>query len=291
MLAVSARAMIENVTAEASEAHCARAFESLCSAHRTKTNVPRVTLVSAHPDDEVIGAGGRLPHLRDVAVVHVTDGAPRDMTDARRYGFATRESYARARATERERALALARVPREHIHDIGLIDQEASLALTELTYHLADLFDRARPDVVLTHAYEGGHPDHDATAFAVHQAVRRLLLREGVAPVIVEFTGYYWRDGAMRTGEFVPHGGTVARTLSLGADEGRRKQAMFACYATQQQVLASFGTNVEHFRIAPTYDFTAPPHPGRLFYEWFDWRVNGEAWRQLARRALHALET
>ena len=29
--------------------------------------------------------------------------------------------------------------------------------------------------VVVTHAYEGGHPDHDAVAFAVHAAVAEVL--------------------------------------------------------------------------------------------------------------------
>jgi N-acetylglucosamine malate deacetylase 2 len=278
--------MIENATVDSSDPSSAGVLDSLCSACDGNHFVPRVTVVCAHPDDEVIGAGGRMPYLCDVSVVHVTDGAPRNMTDALAHGFASREAYARARAAERERALTLARVPRDRIVDLGIVDQEASFTLCELTKRLVAILARERPDVVLTHAYEGGHPDHDATAFGVHQAVEHIRAREGLSPMIVELTGYHWRDGAMRTSCFLPHPERDVRVVPLGTDEQRRKTEMFACYATQRQVLASFPADVECFRVAPAYDFTAPPHEGRLFYEWFDWGIDGAAWRRLAMGAL-----
>jgi LmbE family N-acetylglucosaminyl deacetylase len=243
-------------------------------------------MVCAHPDDEVIGAGARLPHLSEVRIVHVTDGAPRDMTDAIANGFTSREAYARARDDERERALALAHIPREHIHDLGVVDQEASLALGELASVLAKLFEEDRPDLVLTHAYEGGHPDHDATAFAVHAAAELLREAGAVTPIVVEFAGYHWQGDAMRTGSFLPCHGATTRAVPLDHDERTLKRAMFACYETQRRVLASFPTDIECFRLAPRYDFTAPPHDGRLFYEWFHWGMTGAEWRRLARQAL-----
>ena len=47
-----------------------------------------VVIVVAHPDDEVIGAGALLGHLRGVTILHVTDGSPRDPADALRAGLA-----------------------------------------------------------------------------------------------------------------------------------------------------------------------------------------------------------
>jgi LmbE family N-acetylglucosaminyl deacetylase len=43
--------------------------------------------ITAHPDDEVIGAGGQFATLAAPLFVQVTDGAPRDMLDAIRSGF------------------------------------------------------------------------------------------------------------------------------------------------------------------------------------------------------------
>jgi hypothetical protein len=46
---------------------------------------------------------------------------------------------------------------------------------------------------------------------------------------------------------------------------------------------------VERFRPAPAYDFTAPPHEGKLFYECFDWGMNGARFRELAAGAMEEL--
>ncbi len=66
----------------------------------------RLMIVVAHPDDETIGIGGQLRRLRDVSLLHVTDGAPRDGEDAGRHGFAALADYAAARRQELAEALA-----------------------------------------------------------------------------------------------------------------------------------------------------------------------------------------
>lgn len=165
-------------------------LDALCSRDRTQCEL-KVTIVCAHPDDETLGAAGRLPHLRHVEIVHVTDGAPRDMVDAIANGFTSREAYARARAAERDQALAVAAVSPSRIHDLGRIDQDASFGLVALTQDLVTLFELGHPDIVLTHAYEGGHPGHDAVAFAVHGATELVGARTNAAPLIAELTGYH----------------------------------------------------------------------------------------------------
>lgn len=246
-----------------------------------------VAIVVAHPDDETVGAGGCLPLLPAPVFIHVTDGAPRDMRDASANGFATREDYAEARRLEFLDALRAGGVEPAYVACLGIVDQEAALNLVDLTRELARLLRRLNVDLVLVHPYEGGHPDHDATAFAVHAACRSFSPSH--RPQIVEFTSYHTRGGEMETGVFLPNSGPPGIAVKLNSDARLRKQHMFECYRTQQPVLRQFKTAEERFRPAPVYDFAAPPHDGQLFYEQFSWGMTADRWSALARTAEDAL--
>jgi LmbE family N-acetylglucosaminyl deacetylase len=252
-------------------------------------DAPRTLIIVAHPDDEVIGAGARLPLIRDVTIVHVTDGAPRDMRDATAHGFATREAYAAARRDELRAAVALAGITADRLELLNVVDQEASLALALLAQRIASMLRELRPALILTHPYEGGHPDHDATAFAVH-AARCLLARESVdPPPVVEMAFYHACASGMAVGEFLPVAAHPVATMLLSPTERELKYRMRDCFVTQRRILEPFPMDHERFRRAPRYRFTAAPHRGMLLYERFDWGMTGERWRALAREALDAL--
>jgi N-acetylglucosamine malate deacetylase 2 len=249
----------------------------------------RATLiVAAHPDDETVGAGSLLPRLHRPIIVTVTDGAPRSPDDAERAGCATREEYAGLRRRELCAALEIAGIGEDQLRGAGIVDQEASLEMAYLTLKLVDLLRELRPSFLLTHPYEGGHPDHDATAFAVHAACARVP----APPTVFEFTSYHAAephrddDASMETGRFL---GDAGETVTLSEEARDRKARMIDCYSSQLHMLRNFPLDTERYREAPAYDFTQAPHPGKLLYETFGWDVSGERWRLLAEEALRTL--
>lgn len=249
--------------------------------HNLARRIPtdcRIALVVAHPDDEILAAGASLHLMTNLLLVHVTDGAPRGLDDAARAGFDSPEAYAAARQAELSRALLLARCNAART-GLGIPDQDASKAIPAIARSLAQLFAQHGTQVVITHAYEGGHPDHDATALAVHAA----------APGgVIEFPGYHaGLDGSFVAGKFLP--GPPATDILLDDEERALKRALFDCFPTQARILAEFGTTAERFRPARP-DFSEPPHPGTLNYEHWGWGMTGERWRALATAALAELE-
>jgi LmbE family N-acetylglucosaminyl deacetylase len=246
-------------------------------------------IVVAHPDDESIGAG--LNKLGNAWIVEITDGAPNDLDCARRHGFATREEYADARRRELEHAMSIAGFPMERLLSLGYTDGEVTLRLAEVCLRITELIDSLRPDVVLTHPYEGGHTDHDATAFAVHLACGALR-REGVIPpAILELALYHAQNGKKVVQQFLPHerADRDQRVVRLSAAERDTKRRIFGAFRTQKPVLDHFSIEFERFHPAPRYIFTAPPHEGQLNYERYGDPDRGRSWREHAERVLRGL--
>jgi len=134
---------------------------------------------------------------------------------------------------------------------------------------------------VLAQQYEGGHPDHDACAFALHHAAKC---------EIWEFCAYHRNPGhdAIETGCFLGSPEIPVECVALDGAARERKARMIACFATQAQTLQWFRDSAlqrECFRRAPAYDFRKPAQSGRLFYEFFDWGVDSAEWLRLAKRA------
>src|SRR5690606_13524263 len=91
-------------------------------------------------------------------------------------------------------------------------------------------------------------------------------------------------------GPGAPAPGALDMELVLSGREQRRKRAMIDCFASQAVTLAPFRElEVERYRLAPGYDFTRAPHPGRLLYEQWQFPMSGAAWRGHAARGLRAL--
>ncbi|MGZ5930325.1 MAG: PIG-L deacetylase family protein, partial [Rhizomicrobium sp.] len=223
-------------------------------------------------------------------VICITDGAPRRGNFARNAGFDNWMDYADARRGEAEAALALLGRKIEPMRNLGIADMEAALNLVPAARHLAGKIGPGFSHVI-THAYEGGHPDHDSTAFCVHAACALIAKAGGTPPVIVEAPLYNAPQGSFQHSKFLPHAdaGPVA-VFKLSPAEQDLKRRMFDCHVTQRAVFADFDGTQEAYRLAPRYHFSAPPHPGDAGYNQFMGAFTGAVWRKHAWRAMRELD-
>ena len=237
----------------------------------------RVVVVVAHPDDEVLAAGCRMDRMTDLTVIHITDGSPRDMEDARREGL-SREDYAALRRREVAAAMdALGADPellcywhpdKESIlHGPAILDQ-----LTE---------DLRGAVAVITHAYEHGHPDHDTAALCTHLALDRLR-ESGEAPEVYEFPIYSLENGEPVFGRFSPDATAPETVLPLTDEDRARRNAALSAYGTQRGVLGFAGNWEERLRPAPAYDFRLPAPQEAAWYDRHGWVMTLTLWRQYA---------
>src|SRR5262249_19429757 len=193
-----------------------------------------VTLILvAHPDDEVIACGALMQKMEKAIVLFATDGAPQDEHFWKQHG--SRHAYARLRRQEAALALgaagAMAMFLTDHV-DGGIIDQElfrnlpAAIAAVERIINQLKM-DQLKPTCILTLAYEGGHPDHDAACFIASIVGRRSGIPVWESPL-------YHRnaDGISVTQAFPRTAGTE-KEFHVEGTPLERKLHMFQHYRSQ----------------------------------------------------------
>ena len=214
----------------------------------------KVLVLVAHPDDESIGCSALLQRSTEALVVFAVDGAPLH------YGFESSFgsllNYSETRFREAARALGLIPncSPRRLLATDGtwFVDQHLFLNLPVAFRSLLPIAQEFAPDLLVSHAFEGGHIDHDACHVLARQTARALSLRHLEFPL-------YWRSEQgqdifqrfreSRHGEFV---------LDLSPQELLVKRQMLAEYRTQQRVTSLFRPETERFRLTIQDDLAKP---------------------------------
>jgi LmbE family N-acetylglucosaminyl deacetylase len=265
----------------------------ICENYTPTFDIGPVLFVAAHPDDETISASGLLQRLKKAHFVYITDGAPRNLSDAERANYTSRESYAHARRHELQEALAWAGL--ESICQIhcNITDQETPYNMAGIACRLANVIENIKPVCIFTHAYEGGHPDHDTASFVVWAACKMLKRKSKTPlPYIYEFSSYHGVGNGPEivTYDFIHSKGNVVLTSNLTETECDIKKKMISCFKSQASTVALFSIGVERFRNSPNYNYRLRPHDGPLYYEFFDWGITSEKWRRLAVEAILLLK-
>jgi LmbE family N-acetylglucosaminyl deacetylase len=195
-------------------------------------------------------------------------------------GFTSAADYAAARRRESLSALARLNVPPDQCIALSFPDQELHLNLAAAAKKLQQLVERFRPEWVLTHSYEGGHPDHDSACALAHALRARSLFN------LLEFPLY--RAGPNQEeifGQFLQCEAAPDPRWTLTAEEREFKRELLVPFVSQSEIVERFPLDKESLRSSPEYNFLCPPHSGQLLYE--RWGLGAYArWHACVRRLL-----
>jgi LmbE family N-acetylglucosaminyl deacetylase len=233
----------------------------------------RTLVIVAHPDDEAAGCGALLQRMEMPILLFASDGAPRDEFFWKRHG--SRLRYARMREEEARQALGQVGVSEVEFlapQGVGLdafADQELYCHLPQAYERMGEVIHRFRPQALITLAYEGGHPDHDACCFLTCVLARKYALPAWEFPLY-----HRMPSGQMAYQRFLVPDQTEV-LVEITPEELERKRAMLRAYKSQGDVMKTFDPAIERLRPLHEYDYTRPPHPGKLNYEVWGWRMTG----------------
>jgi LmbE family N-acetylglucosaminyl deacetylase len=230
----------------------------------------RTLVLVAHPDDEVIAFGGLLQRMREPVVIFATNGSPEDPYFWEKYG--SREAYAAMRRQEALESMGVVGVKdvvilSEIPGGQNFVDQELFRNLGHAYEVLCDLTQRRLPQALLTLAYEGGHPDHDSCSLLAAQLGKRFRIPVWEAPLYHRLS-----EGGGAYQHFI-EAATEEVDVKPTPAEQEVKRKMSRAYSSQGDFLANFRVEREHVRPQPAHDYCRPPHPGKVNYEVWEWKM------------------
>jgi len=209
----------------------------------------RVAFIVAHPDDETLGAGLLLQRLRHADIVYCATGRGRWPSNWwLNRAFPSRRSQ--LRIEEARRAIAVS--GKNHsVQFLGYQDGWLADYLDDAYRSLADLLRVWQPQHVVTHAFDGGHEDHDACSFLAYQLSRAFNFQVWEMPL-------YYRQAGTHTLTMQAFTTSDPEDVTLrpaSEAELEVKCAMLAAHQSQQAVIATFDPTMEKFRRQPLHDF------------------------------------
>jgi LmbE family N-acetylglucosaminyl deacetylase len=229
----------------------------------TDTLLQHPLVLVAHQDDEAIGCGILLQRAEQPVVIFATDGAPADEYFWGKYG--SPEKLAQVRRDEAAHAMAAAGMIRYTI--LGFRDQRLFEHLHDALARVVAVAREHACRAIVTHAYEGGHPDHDACSYLGFRAGAEADLPVWEMPL------YHRAHGAPEMQHFIS--GEPDVVLTPTDAEYDRKRRIGAAYPSQGEVIRAFPGRNEIFRRQPRYEYSQPPHTGTLNYEAWQWPITG----------------
>jgi LmbE family N-acetylglucosaminyl deacetylase len=185
-------------------------------------------IVVAHPGDEAVSASWVMVRLQERASVYCLTKA---MHGARGGTVA---------------AAAVAGVPAERCHNLGLSESELARDLETLVWLTTAAVSALQPRVLVTHACEGKNLNYDATAFAVHMTAKLMTRSATAAPVVVELPSQQPRVGSDEG--LLP--ARQAVKIEFGPESRKVKRRMLQCHGDIDAPAGSMALHSEAYILA-----------------------------------------
>lgn len=224
-----------------------------CNCPPTSIRKGGVLVVAAHQDDEVLGIGVTLARHQargdTVTVVFTTNGAGGRWKDRSEI----QQKMSANRLKESYKALAVIGIRPENVVCLGFPDGGLHRYIAEASRDIAALLRTILPRTIYAHAIEGGHLDHDVTAFVVQNVSAKLGMDD-----VFEWAEY---NREVRSGQPVsdarfasdPYAGDFECTPTVFEQtEVAIKQEMLSKYVSQATVIADYPFKGEILRKAKT---------------------------------------
>ena len=223
----------------------------------------RILILAAHPDDEVVACCAAIGRAQQqgakVFVLYLTNGCIARETlwpwQRRHY-----DANVARRRSEAEQAVKLL-----DITTAGWSSRPAR----HLWRNLPDVLAEAQQaiaahqiDQLWVPAYEGGNADHDGLNAAGKALASQVT--------VLEFAEYNFFGGKALSQEFSTPNGTE-QTLILTSEDQAKKRAVLKTYKSEKCNLNYVRIERECYRPLAAYDYSCPPHPGKLWYARFQW--------------------
>jgi LmbE family N-acetylglucosaminyl deacetylase len=224
----------------------------------------RILILIPHPDDEVVGFSAALGRARtqgaEIFALYITNGC---IARATLWPW-QRKHHAAYVVRRRKEGEDIARFLR--MTPVGWNDARPARhlwpELSAVHAEIAAAVDAHNIDQLWVPAYEGGNADHDGVNAVASCFMPQLS--------VLEFAEYNFCGGKAHSQEFpFPNGSEVTLTLTPAEQETKRKA--LALYVSEQMNLNYVKLQRECFRPLASYDYSQPPHNGKLWYARFQW--------------------
>jgi LmbE family N-acetylglucosaminyl deacetylase len=223
----------------------------------------RILILAAHPDDEVVACAAAIGRAQakgaELFVLFLTHGCIAKET---MWPWA-RKHYDRHVDLRRAEGKAAANLL--NIKPVGWSQLSARHLWRKLPAVFKEIETTAsqnKIDQIWVPAYEGGNADHDAL-----NAIGSLLR---VRYNVLEFAEYNFFGGKAHSQQF-PYPNASEQIITLTSAEIEKKEKALALYKSEQGNLGYVKSKRECWRPLAAYDYSQPPHEGKLWYARFQW--------------------